>query len=580
MSTTITATGYLREYFNLNSSGSIVNYSAYDSNYGIVNTYRTSSGYRFYSLLFKFPAFSITSGQRIINAKLRLIGRWTGANQSFRIARVDKSDIAYGEWSYYLEGSDSSVLNDSYTIQSQDTFQTVEIPIENFNPSASAFYIKLYAPISRAKENSNGAVYINYNSAYSGAWPSITFDTESVPPGTPSIVYPNGDVVDKTQQATFRWVYNSGGGLAQQSFDFAHRLTTGSWPTDTHVSSASASYTPSDLSTWPVGMTEWRVRTYNSSGLASPYAYGTFELIGPPAPPMITGITNNAVPTVTWQASTTETAVAELEIRSGADLVWSSGVISGINRSVVVDKMLANGTYTARLRTASVYGDWSQWTGRQFTISASAPTTPSITLSALSDSIVITATSGNNVLYRAEGNGEFKPIAKFMEQHEDATVQPGIVYTYFVRNYVTGYADSVKKSGSVNYRGYRLADINSPGDSVALVYNIDKPFGEIARNLAKSVMYNTYVGRSYEVKESGLLKSESFSLSNYLSKKDFERLREMFNANSTYILRGKEILMYCDFAIETVKNEFFNDGYAVTLKCKRIDHDAEVHFNV
>lgn len=249
-----------------------------------------------------------------------------------------------------------------------------------------------------------------FSSRESGNIPYIEITYNDAIPDLPTIIYPNGDVIEKGNALTFQWKHNSLYDNGQTKYDFGWRQQgNASWADALGVVSTVQSRTL-DTNAMPTGIIEWRVRTYNANNAVSDYSYGSFELTGRPTAPIIDSMKNDAITKITWRSNESETAIYRIWIYQGATLVHDSGERpGGLTSSYVPNMMFPDGTYTVKMRIGSVYGAWSDEAARVFTISTPQMAKPGISLSAAKTGIRITAETINNYLryvrYSPSANG-------------------------------------------------------------------------------------------------------------------------------------------------------------------------------
>lgn len=240
--------------------------------------------------------------------------------------------------------------------------------------------------------------------------PYIEITYNDAVPDLPTILYPNGDVIEKGNALTFQWKHNSLYDTGQTKYDFGWRQQgNASWTDALGVVSTVQSRTL-DTSSMPTGIIEWRVRTYNAINAVSEYAYGAFELTGRPTAPIIDSMKNDAITEIKWRSNEAETAIFRLWIYQGATLIHDSGERpGGLTSSYVPNMMFPDGTYTVKMRIGSVYGVWSDEAARVFTISTPQMAKPGFSLSSAKTGIRITGETINNYLryvrYSPNANG-------------------------------------------------------------------------------------------------------------------------------------------------------------------------------
>ncbi len=423
-----------------------------------------------------------------------------------------------------------------------------------------------------------------FSSRESSNIPYIEITYNDAVPDLPTILYPNGDVIEKGNSLTFQWKHNSLYDTGQTKYDFGWRQQgNASWAEALGVVTTQQSRTL-DTNSMPTGIIEWRVRTYNANNAVSEYAYGSFELTGRPTAPIIDTMKNDAITEIAWRSNAAETAVFRLWIYQGATLIHDSGNMpGGLISSYVPNMMFSNGQYTVKMRIGSVYGVWSDESAKVFTISASVPNTPDMTLSAAYGGILIatTSTAADKMVYRSEDGIAFIPVGRFSgSQYIDYAVKSNVMYEYFIRAHNGGYADSGKQSMKIKYKGALLSEINTPGDSIEIYKSDSDWFNSIKLKLENESELIKYEGRTYPVKESGIHKETGIGTSFYLSNANSERIKALYEKNGIYIFRNSEMCFCCEISELSHENTLFNIGKKVEISIRQIDYSLEVRFDV
>ncbi len=189
-----------------------------------------------------------------------------------------------------------------------------------------------------------------------------TFTTiDSAAVGTP--VSPHNTVEDGSGPITFIWTHSNQTGTNQTAADLQWSADGSSWKTLGTVSGNSKSYTAT-ANTFPAGTIYWRVRTYNSDGVAGAWSSGiTFvSVAAPPAP--IVATDGKPFTTITWQSSGQQAYTVAVD---GVE----HGPYFGTGKSLSLKERLENGTHRATVKIQGVYGLWSAEGGASFQISNS-----------------------------------------------------------------------------------------------------------------------------------------------------------------------------------------------------------------
>lgn len=331
-----------------------------------------------------------------------------------------------------------------------------------------------------------------------------------------------------------------------------------------------------------IGIVEWRVQTYNAINAASGYAYGTFELTGRPASPIITGMKNDSITEITWKCNESENAVYTLQIIKDGKIIHDSGErAGGLSDSYVPDMMLENGQYVVKMRIGSAYGIWSDESAQVFSITASVPARPSITVSALDAGVKITtdSTAGTKFVYRSEEGGMYSPIGRFTgSEYEDYTVKPDRLYHYIVRAYSGGYSDSGEADITVRYKGARLAEMKNLAESVRIIKSTSDWHIETQQKKSNESELISYEGRPYKVKESGIHKESTLSTSFFLPNREAETMKQIHSLNGIYLFRSRDECFCCEITEFSFKNDLFDRGKTFDLSLSRIGYDLGVRF--
>lgn len=423
-----------------------------------------------------------------------------------------------------------------------------------------------------------------FKSKESGYTPYVEVTYNDAVPDLPTILYPNGDVIEKGNALTFQWKHNSLYDTGQTKYDFGWRQQgNASWTEALGVVSTVQSHTL-DTNSMPTGIVEWRVRTYNANNAVSEYAYGAFELTGRPTAPIIDTMKNDAITEIAWRSNEAETAIFRIWIYQGATLVHDSGEMpGGLTSSYIPNMMFTNGQYTVKMRIGSVYGVWSDESAKVFTISAAIPSTPDITLSATHGGVLVatSSTASDKIVYRSEDGTTFTPIGRFSGlTYIDYAMKSGKMYEYFIRAHSGSYADSGKRPMKIKYKGALLSDVNTPGNYIEIYKSDSDWFNSIKTKHSNESELIKYEGRTYPVKESGIHKETEIGTSFYLSNSNAEKIETLYGINGIYLFRNSEVCFCCEISSFDYENTLFNIGKNVEISLSRIDYSLEVRFDV
>ena len=409
--------------------------------------------------------------------------------------------------------------------------------------------------------------------------PEIVIDYQNATPFVPTIIYPDGEVLENAGTVRFQWRHNTSGGSAQSKFELGWKMQSeSSWHTVTQ--STTQQYYDINASSFQNGIVEWRVRTFNTKGLASDYATAQFFVVGKPGNPSIASIKNDAITEIAWTANKSEEASARLEILQGGKVLISSGEIAaGISDTWKPNIMLPNGAYTVTLEISNIYGIWSGKIAKTFNIGASAPARPQLQLYNQGDytELIYSGPNTEYFVFRAEDGGAYIPIARTTDKrYEDYRVSSGKRYSYFVRAYAGGYSDSAPKDISICYPGYIISGLAGSRRVTAYLSSEEYINDELMEELDVSLSH--YVGREYPVRESSGFRDASISLEFFLSQKNYRKLAEILGQNQPICIRSSDFVRICSVSEHGATRDKLLGGYYVNITGHRIDFKEAVDY--
>lgn len=409
--------------------------------------------------------------------------------------------------------------------------------------------------------------------------PEIIIDYQNATPFIPTIIYPDGEVLENAGTVRFQWRHNTSGGSAQSKFELGWKMQSeSSWHTVTQ--STAQQYYDINASSFQNGIVEWRVRTFNTKGLASDYATAQFFVVGKPGNPSIASIKNDAITEIAWTANKSEEASARLEILQGGKILISSGEIAaGISDIWKPNIMLPNGAYTVTLEISNIYGIWSGKIAKTFNIGASAPARPQLQIYGQGDytELVYSGPDTEYFIFRAEDGGDYIPIARTAaKRYEDYRVSSGKRYSYFVRTYAGGYSDSAPKDISVYYPGYIISRFSGSQRVTAYLSTEEYINDELSEELDVSLAH--YIGREYPVREASGFRDASVSLEFFLNQKDYQKLEGILGENQPICIRCADFVRICSVSEHSATRDKLLGGYYVNITGRRIDFKEAVDY--
>lgn len=173
--------------------------------------------------------------------------------------------------------------------------------------------------------------------------------------GTAETVAPSGIVIDASASNVFKWQHVISTGTAQTKAELQISPDNSTWSALATVTGPSDTYTV-PANTISSGTKYWRVRTYNSDGVASEWsAAAQFVAVGAPDAPVVVIGTTSPRPAISWQVEGQQAYQVEI------DGVYASGTRFGTGKTWKAPFYLADGSYTVRVRVQNEYGFWSPW---------------------------------------------------------------------------------------------------------------------------------------------------------------------------------------------------------------------------
>lgn len=163
---------------------------------------------------------------------------------------------------------------------------------------------------------------------------------------------PIGTVEDGSGDIVFYWQEANDTGTTPTGADLQYSQDGSTWTALGHVDGAVTTYTAPG-GTLPAGAVMWRVRAYNTDGVAGAWseAVSFVSVAAPPAPT----VSAAAVPftTVTWQSS------GQQAYRITVDGVVY-GPFFGTDKNYALKDYLRDGDHTISVEIQGIYGLWSQ----------------------------------------------------------------------------------------------------------------------------------------------------------------------------------------------------------------------------
>lgn len=261
-------------------------------------------------------------------------------------------------------------------------------------------------------------VTANSGTTTTSAWQEIT-TTDVTPSCKP--VSPSGIVIDATIANRFSWQHIISTGTPQSKADLQWSADGTTWNTLATVTGENQYYdVPANKFT--SGTKYWRVRTYNTDGIAGEWSDAAqIVVIAAPTAPSIQIKSTGPRPSISWQTSEQEAYQVELDGK------LSVGTHYGTDKTWTSPAYLADGSHTVRVRVQNQYGMWSDWGAAALPVTNTPGASITLSVQASSVADLNWQTSGSYDFYLVYRND--KPIAKLTQtQYTDELSSGNVIY--------------------------------------------------------------------------------------------------------------------------------------------------------
>lgn len=261
-------------------------------------------------------------------------------------------------------------------------------------------------------------VTANSGTTTTSAWQEIT-TTDVTPTAKP--VSPSGIVIDATIVNRFSWQHIISTGTPQSKADLQWSADGTTWNTLATVAGENQYYdVPANKFT--SGTKYWRVRTYNTGGIAGEWSDAAqIVVIAAPTAPSIQIKSTGPRPSISWQTSEQEAYQVELDGK------LSVGTHYGTDKTWTSPAYLADGSHTVRVRVQNQYGMWSDWGAAALPVTNTPGASITLSVQASSVADLNWQTSGSYDFYLVYRND--KPIAKLTQtQYTDELSSGNVIY--------------------------------------------------------------------------------------------------------------------------------------------------------
>ena len=261
-------------------------------------------------------------------------------------------------------------------------------------------------------------VTANSGTTTTSAWQEIT-TTDVTPTAKP--VSPSGIVIDATIANRFSWQHIISTGTPQSKADLQWSADGTTWNTLATVAGENQYYdVPANKFT--SGTKYWRVRTYNTDGIAGEWSDAAqIVVIAAPTAPSIQIKSTGPRPSISWQTSEQEAYQVELDGK------LSVGTHYGTDKTWTSPAYLADGSHTVRVRVQNQYGMWSDWGAAALPVTNTPGASITLSVQASSVADLNWQTSGSYDFYLVYRND--KQIAKLPQTlYTDELSSGNVVY--------------------------------------------------------------------------------------------------------------------------------------------------------
>lgn len=373
---------------------------------------------------------------------------------------------------------------------------------------------------------------------------------------------------------TFTWRHIIASGTAQAKAELQYSVNQVTWNTFFTANGSGQSCTV-PANKLPSGRVWWRVRTYNSDNIAGSWSAAAAIIgYGAPSAPVISGVTNKARPTISWQSE--QQVTYGLVIKQGAREVFRIDEGVGTEKSCKLKDYLPDGNYTVQMRVKNAQGFWSPWASQGFSISTSKPTKPILSAAAAGETVVLTVDlkgAAKGYLFR-----DGIPFTKAVGTYIDYTAAGS--HRYFLR--AVSASDSFADSSSVYVTAYPRWSYLSPADDPKkqIPLRLKKDVGStFDGNLEIQGTELFFQGRALPVYEYSGFESETFVGIFALTEwNDWEALKALARKRRALLYRDfRGNRFYCIISRLSSNQDAFTTEF--TLELMRVDYIEQIDFD-
>jgi len=305
-----------------------------------------------------------------------------------------------------------------------------------------------------------------------------------------------------------------------------------------------------------------------------------FGVIGQDAAPSITNVTDDSIPTITWED--TNQAGYELILKdANQKIIYESGIVIGTNLSQKIPKMLENGSYIVEIREINIYGILSEWGSAEFTLDLEAADAPSDIIAVVNKDygVEISGTPAEDstktfVVRKKARSEEIEVIGEYSGGvFTDYEVEGNTFYEYSLRNYDAAFADGAFVPVQVKVKEVVLHDADDFKKYIELHLSEENQFDIGWTEAQSKTLYRT-LGRPYPVKEIGEWKDTTRTFKAFVKEEDWNKVLDMYYNTQKIYFKADHEFFACDMEI-TDKGRYIGGGYIIEFSITRISEDKE-----
>lgn len=423
-----------------------------------------------------------------------------------------------------------------------------------------------------------------YNGVYDSSNSVFTIQHNTAPT-SPTNLTPSSTVVDRTKVQRLSWIHNDTD--SQSKFNLMWSSNGGtSWNTITQ--NTTSTYVDISANTFPVGSILWKVQTYDSYGLISPYSsQSTFTSALASSAAIITSSASIAISRPVFQWSQSDQIAYQIQVLNSLNaVVWDSLEVNSINKAVTCAIDLINtSTYTFKIKTKNNVGIWTEYSTQAITVSFTAPAIPVL-------SVQVDIIKGNiKVLINNPTPTGTQPTVLFNDLYKLINgiwvrIATNIPNNSYYKDYVASGTEQYKvKVTGTNNTVIESLIINASLNLNNIILNnvVDNTYIDIKYDVNKKntnrqeVSYSQFAGRKKPVTEFGEHTGNEISLSfTLLDIVEVDYLESMIYSKKILLYRDKHSRkMFCTTNGYDI-GDMDDDTFAVNLNLTETDYSEEV----